>query len=132
MAYEDESDLKYIDSLDDIPVSGPDPFDPSDKLKAAEVGESKIEADAFDGDTIGDAGTLVKEAAAAWASYRLFYGGEAPTSALSGDLVDGSSSDLVEFAREHKSNYNSLLSSIVDSEDDRDADDTGDFRVFGV
>lgn len=132
MGYESESDLKYIDSLEDIPVSGPDPFDTPDKLEAAEVGEAKIEADAFDGDPIADAGALVKDAAAAWASYRLFYGGESPTSALSGDLVDGSSSDLVEFAREHKSNYNSLLSSIVDSEDDSDPDGTGDFHVFGV
>ena len=132
MSYDSESDLKYIDSTDDIPVSGPDPFDKSEKLDAAEVGEARVEADVNDGATIDGATVLIREAAAAFASYRLFYGGESPTSALSGDLVDGSSNDIMELAREHKANYDSTIASIVDSEADRDNDDAGDFVVFDV
>lgn len=132
MTYDTESDLKYIDSLDDIPVSGPDPFDDAEKLDAAEVGEARVEADVNDGATIDGETVLIREAAAAFASYRLFYGGESPTSALSGDLIDGSSNDIIELAREHKTNYDSTIASIVDSEADRDNDDAGDFVVFDV
>ncbi|MDY6780465.1 MAG: hypothetical protein SV760_07970 [Halobacteria archaeon] len=123
--YTDESDLRYIDDLDNIPLSGPDldQFTKEDKLEAAETGESKIEADVNDGAKLDDPTILHAKAANAWASYILFYGGEHPSSALSGSLGEGQAADLIEFAREHKSAYQELVASIRSSEEGTDDDD---------
>lgn len=120
MTYSAESDLKYIDGLDDIPVSGPDDFSDASKLQAAEVGEAKLEADVNDGVEIDESSVTVLhgEAAAAWASHKLVYGGESPTSALGGNFVDGSNQDIAEFATSHKETYQNLVASIIDSDAD--------------
>ena len=46
MSYDAASDLKYIDSLDEIPLTGPDLWagDTDAKLDAAATAESKLEA----------------------------------------------------------------------------------------
>lgn len=126
MAYSSESDLKYIDGLAAIPTSGPEPFSDDEKLAAAEPAEAKLEADVNDGVEIGpdQRTTLHGSAAAAWASYLLVYGGESPQSALGGDLVDGSSSDVAEFAESHREVYRSYTASIEDSEADESSDST--------
>lgn len=128
--YQSESDLKYIDGLEEIPISGPDPFSTGEKLEAAEFGEAKLEADVNSGEEIAESGVtrLHAKAAAAWASYVLFYGGESPTSALSGELVEGSSSDAMEFAKEHKAVYNSTISSILQTDEEEQPDEV-DFQV---
>jgi hypothetical protein len=126
MAYTSESDLKYIDGLDSIPTSGPDPFGDVEKLEAAARAEAKLEADVNDGKEIGVGArtTLHGSAAAAWASFLLTYGGESPQSALGGDLVDGSSADVAEFASTHKEVYQSYVASIEDSDADESSDST--------
>ncbi|MDY6778991.1 MAG: hypothetical protein SV760_00260 [Halobacteria archaeon] len=133
--YASESDLRYINDLAEIPISGPDldQFSKEDKLEAAEFGEAKIEADVNAGERLSDPTMLHGKAAAAWASYQLFYGGEHPSSKLSGSLGEGSSADLIEFAREHKSVYKETVESIRASEAGTDDDDqlTG-FHVFEV
>lgn len=123
--YDDESDLRYINSIDEIPLSGPDldKFSTDDKLEAAETGEAKIEADVNHGERLTDPTILHAKAANAWASYILFYGGEHPSSSLSGSLGEGSSADLIEFAREHKSAYSDFVSSIRSSDAGTDDDD---------
>lgn len=130
MAYEDESDLKYIDSLGDIPLTGPDLWtDDSDaKLDAAETAEAKLEADVNDGNEIGEITSLHTKAANAYASYILFIGPEHPEDALSGQLAGGSGDDVMEFATEVHSVYRSLRSSIEDSGADESSDET-DFVV---
>ncbi len=129
--YQDESDLKYIDGLDEIPLSGPDPFEPDDKLEAAEFGEAKLEADVNSGREITAPTRLHAKAATAWASYILFYGGEAPTSALSGQIVEGSDADLMEFAKENENVYEKTVSSIRQTDDETQPDEV-DFQVFDL
>lgn len=129
--YGSESDLKYIETLTEIPLSGPDEFIDEEKLEAAEFGESKLEADVNSGNRIIDEQVthLHEKAATAWASYILFSGGESPTSALSGDLVEGSSSDAMEFAREMKSIYKETISSILKTDEEEQSDEIT-FQVF--
>jgi hypothetical protein len=132
VTYQSVADLRYIDGLDAIPISGPDPFSDAEKLDAAEVGETKLEADVNDGLELGEDESTVlhSEAAAAWASYKLVYGGEAPESALSGEFVEGANSDLMEFAREHKASYESHVESIIESDAD-ESSEQADIIVSG-
>lgn len=128
--YSDESDLKYIDGLAEIPLTGPDAFTKEQKLEAAEMGEAKVEADVNVGDTLDDPTMLHSKAANAWTSYLLFAGGESPSDALSGQVVEGSTSDQMEFATELKSIYESTVSSIRTSEAGEDDDDLADSSFF--
>jgi len=130
MSYDAASDLKYIDSLDEIPLTGPDLWagDTDAKLDAAATAESKLEADVNDGVVIGAPTTLHAKAAAAYASYLLFIGPEHPEDALSGQLYGGAGEDTMEFAREVHDVYRSLRSSIEES----DADDSSDRSAFVV
>lgn len=124
MSYEDESDLKYINELAEIPLTGPDLWegDTEAKLDAAEMAESKLEADVNDGGVIGDPTPLHARAANAYASYILFIGPEHPEDALSGEMYGGAGSDTMEFAREVHEVYRSLRSSIETSEEDESSD----------
>lgn len=126
MTYESESDLKYIDTVGDIPITGPDLWsgDNSTKLEAAETAESKLEADVNDGHVIEDSGTLHAKAAAAYASYLLFIGPNHPEDALSGQMYGGAGEDTMEFAREVHDVYRSLRSSIEESDADESQDET--------
>ncbi|MFC7323244.1 hypothetical protein ACFQMF_01490 [Halorubrum rutilum] len=126
MSYDAESDLKYIESVDDIPLTGPDLWegDSDAKLDAAETAESKLEADVNDGVVIGDATTLHAKAANAYASYLLFIGPEHPEDALSGQMYGGAGDDTMEFATEVHDVYRSLRSSIEGSDADSSQDTT--------
>ena len=130
MSYDAESDLKYIDALDDIPLTGPDLWegDTEAKLDKAETAESKLEADVNDGVVIGDPTTLHAKAANAYASYLLFIGPEHPEDALSGQMYGGAGDDTMEFATEVHDVYRSLRSSIETS----DADESSDTTEFVV
>lgn len=132
MAYEKESDLKYIESLDDIPLTGPDLWSGQnqEKLDAAEAAESKLEADVNDGAKIDDATALHAKAANAYASYVLFIGPNHPEDAQSGQMYGGAGDDTMEFAREVHEIYRSLRSSIETSDADESSDDS-DFVVSG-
>jgi len=126
VSYDAESDLKYIDALGDIPLTGPDLWegDSDAKLDAAETAESKLEADVNDGVVIGDATTLHAKAANAYASYLLFIGPEHPEDALSGQMYGGAGDDTMEFATEVHDVYRSLRSSIEGSDADSSQDTT--------
>lgn len=128
--YADESDLKYIPELAEIPLTGPDAFDTEAKLEAAEMGEAKVEADVNLGDPLADPTMLHQKAANAWASYLLFAGGESPSDALSGQVVEGSSADQMEFATELKNIYESTIASIRTSDAGDDDDDVVDSAFF--
>lgn len=125
MPYDNESDLKYLDSLGDIPLTGPDLWDGDTeaKLDAAETAESKLEADVNDGQVIGESTDLHAKAANAYASYILFVGPEHPEDALSGQMYGGAGEDTMEFAREVHDIYRSLRSSIETSDADESSDD---------
>lgn len=126
MSYTSESELRYIESLNDLPIMGPDLFPDSEKLAAAAIAETKLEADVNDGVRLGEREVtpLHREAAGAYASYRLFVGPEHPEDINSGQLQGGSGSDTMEFARELKTQYKSHLKSIETSEADTSDDST--------
>jgi hypothetical protein len=130
MPYEDESDLRYIETLTDIPLTGPDLWgdDQDAKLDAAETAESKLEADVNDGRRIDGATAIHAKAANAYASYLLFIGPEHPEDAFSGQTYGGAGDDTMEFAREVHEVYRSLRSSIETSDVDTSSDET-DFVV---
>jgi hypothetical protein len=115
--------LEYIDT-DDLPLAGPDPYDPSDKQDAGEAAEQKLEADVNDGQQFTSAGVLHEQAIAAWATYTLATGPNHPTDAKSGDFYNGSAEDQAEFAAEMKNIYQSNRESILGSEADDSSDDT--------
>lgn len=115
--------LKYIDT-DDIPLSGPDPYEPSKKQRAAESAEEKLEADVNDGQQFESTGVLHEQAIAAWATYTLATGANHPTDAKSGDFYNGSNEDQAEFAAEMKNIYQSNRESILGSEADDSSDDS--------
>lgn len=129
MPYESESDLKYIDSLSDIPLTGPDAWsdDPSAKLQAAESAESLLESRVNDGDEIpaDNVESIHATAANAYASYILLSGVEHPNSAQSGDFYSGSNEDVAEVASEMKNVWEDAVTGITsadaDSGDDRDS-----------
>jgi len=130
MPYDSESDLKYIDSLSAIPLTGPDLWsdETAAKLDAAETAESKLEADVNDGGDIGGAEALHSKAANAYASYILFIGPEHPADALSGQMYGGAGEDAMEFATEMRNVYQSLRSSILASDQDQSSSDS-DFTL---
>jgi len=118
MAYDSESDLKYIDGLAAMPLTGPDPFDKDDKLQAAESAESLLEARANDGRAITDPEALHRTAANAYASYILLSGVEHPNSAQSGDFYSGSNEDVAEVASEMKNIWEDSVAAILEADHD--------------
>jgi len=126
VTYDSPSDLKIISTLDAIPTVGPDLFDPDEKLDAAEIAEAKLEGDVNDGQEFGadEITALHREAAATYASYRLFVGPEHPEDALSGQLYGGAGEDTMEFATELKAQYESHVATIETSDADDSSDDT--------
>lgn len=132
MPYSDESDLKYIDSLDEIPVAGDFPdstWSSNDKLSAAEDGESKLEADVNEGQELNTTENIHSEAAATWATYKLVLGTKSPDSATRGDAMD-EGSERMAFADRIKEMYNDYIDSIVEAEHDTGTDSDGvDFMV---
>lgn len=124
MSYDSESDLKYIEDLDDIPVSGQgigDTWTTDDVLDAAESGESKLEADVNDGSVIDNPEHIHGEAAATWATYRLVLGVKAPDSTTRGDALD-EGSERMDFALQLKEDYYEYVDSITQSENDEGDD----------
>jgi hypothetical protein len=130
MTYQSASELRYIEALSDLPIIGPDLFPDSEKLAAAAIAETKLEADTNDGFRFADEEVtpLHREAAGAYASYRLFVGPEHPEDINSGQLQGGAGEDTMEFATELKNQYQSHVASIEDSGED-DSRDAGNFII---
>jgi len=118
MAYDSASDLKYIDGLVAMPLTGPDPFDKEDKLQAAESAESLLEARVNDGQEITTLESLHRTAANAYASYILLSGVEHPNSAQSGDFYSGSNEDVAEVASEMKNIWEDAVAGILEADHD--------------
>jgi len=133
MPYESESDLKYIDSLSEIPVSGQG-FDATwtdnELLVKAETGEAKLESDVNDGDPINDPERIHSDAAATWATYRLVLGMKAPDSTTRGDSLD-EGTERMNFAEALKDDYYDYVNSITQAGGDEgeDGPNTASFHV---
>jgi len=118
MAYDSASDLKYINGLVAMPLTGPGPFDKEDKLQAAESAESLLEARVNDGQEITTLESLHRTAANAYASYILLSGVEHPNSAQSGDFYSGSNEDVAEVASEMKNIWEDAVAGILEADHD--------------
>lgn len=103
-------DPKYA-TLDDVPVTGPDPWTDADKRRALQAGESQLEADVNDGTTINSPEHIHAFASAAWANYLLAVGPKSPDSATLGDMSDEGSGRM-DFAHELLAMYNRAIESI--------------------
>ena len=134
MPYTDESDFKYVQSLDDVPVTGGigKSWETEDIFEAVETGEQKLEGDVNEGQPIpqSEVVPLHGEAAATWATYRLVVGMKSPDSATRGDSLD-EGDQRMEFAQELKSMYRSHKKTINEAEGFSSAqdEDSVDFRV---
>lgn len=118
MGYSSPSDVRYINELSDIPLTGPDPWDETDKLKAVEAAESLLEARANDGEPITAAEAVHRTAVNAYATYILLTGTEHPNSAQSGDFYNGSGEDQAEVASEMKNIWTDAVEALIAAEDD--------------
>ena len=116
--YTSDSEFKYVDNKDKVPMRGPDDFELEEKLEAVEIAETKLEADVHNGKEIKNPTILHGKAAAAYASYLLFFPGKSPEEARSGRLTESSGDEALEFAREFKHIYDSMVNSIANSEVD--------------
>jgi hypothetical protein len=115
---------------DDVPVTGPDVFDPDDKVDKLETAEELLEAEVNDGNEFEETTALHVQAAAAYASFQLFTGAEHPEDAYSGQFQGGAGEDQAEVARECRQMYKDARDAILSSEAD-DSDDSSEF-VFSA
>lgn len=115
MPYSGESDYKYVDGRDDVPVTGQgigDDWTISEIDNAVEAGEQKLEADVNEGEVITNPQDIHGEAAATWATYKLVLGMKSPDAVTRGDSLD-EGSERIQFADRILSMYQSLVQSII-------------------
>ena len=81
---------KYLDSVEDVPSSGPDPYSRRAKGRAIRYAEAQLESDINDGNPLdpADVEPIHKEAITFLATYRLAIDPKSPDSATMGDLAD--------------------------------------------
>lgn len=114
MAYDSADDLKYIDALSDIPVTGQgigSGWTTDEKLEAAEAGEQKVEGDVNDGQEISTPSSIHGQAAATWATYQLAVGMKSPDATTRGDSLD-EGTERFGFADRLKQMYDSHINTI--------------------
>lgn len=104
-------------SVDDVPVIGPDPYDPEQKHSAITYAEGKLEADVNNGKTIDNPEEVHEFAANAYASFILASGPEDPADAMSGDFSDAGD-DVSDFAHSLREMYRSARAGILNADDD--------------
>jgi hypothetical protein len=134
MPYQNESDLKYIDSLEDIPVTNQgigDSWGEEDKLQAAEAGEEKLEGDVNEGHAISQSKSIHGTAAATWATYKLAVGMKSPDSTTRGDSLD-EGTERFGFADRLKQMYQSYVNTINDASGFESDDDSNNDVTFSV
>lgn len=115
-------------AIDDVPLSGPDPWDDPEKEKKILEAEALLESRVNDGNVIENPETIHALAANAYASYILLSGIEHPNAAQAGDFMSGSNEDVAEVASEMKNIWEDAVSSILDAEAD-ESSSTSDVRA---
>lgn len=116
--------LRYIDELDDLPITGPDPFSESDKLKAAERAEARLESDVNDGNTLSNPEAIHAQAAEWYATYLLALGPKSPDAVLAGDMAD-EGTDRTKFSDRLYTQYRDCVDAIRAANAD-ESDDSPD------
>lgn len=81
---------KYLDSVEEVPASGPDPFSKRDKGRAIRYAEAQLEADVNDGNEFDPAEieSIHQAAIIHLASYRLAIDPKSPDAATMGTMAD--------------------------------------------
>lgn len=128
MPVEDDYQPKYVDSLYDVPISGPDDYSDEDKRKALFHAEAQLELDVNDGEEIanGDIVDAHRVAAMNLATHILTHSAEDPADVTLGDMASGGG-NLVEYSSRYLEAYNMLVDKIVTS-----AVGSGDSENFAV
>lgn len=117
-------DPKYAD-VEDVPVTGPDPFTEADKRRALAAAEAQLESDVNDGEGIESPEYIHRHASASFGSYVLATGPKSPDSATLGDMADEGSGRM-DFAHELLAMYDRAVESILGASDDEGGVDEGE------
>lgn len=81
---------KYLDSVEEVPASGPDPYSPTAKGRAIRDAEAMLEGDVNDGNEFDPAEIepIHKAAIVYYATHRLAIDPKSPDSATMGSMAD--------------------------------------------
>jgi len=119
-ASQSEYDPKYHDSLDEIPLSGPqEEFDddPEAKAKAVKAGEAMLEAEANGGAKFRNHEAIHSLAVNGFATHILTGGANAPQSMKLGDLGDHGYR-ITQHAKSYLDIYEMARDAIIEAPDD--------------
>lgn len=105
---------KYIDSLEDLPISGPDDYDPPRKRKALFHAESEFQLDVNEGDEISSSNLTDAHSVAVLnlATHILTHAAEEPSDVTLGDMTSGGGT-ITEYSSEYLERYNRLVDKIL-------------------
>jgi hypothetical protein len=116
MPIEDDYEPKYLDSLDDVPISGPDDYSPSEKRQAIYHAESSLELDVNSGEEIDQSNVVSAHRAAVMnlATHVLTHAAEDPADVTLGDMSD-SGGTITEYSSRYLDEYLRLIDRITES-----------------
>lgn len=116
MSIETDYTPRYVDSLEDLPLSGPDNYSAEDKRKALFNAESSLEVDTNNGKKIpADELTNAHKAAVLnLATHALTHAAGDPADVTIGDMSSGGGASN-EYSSRFLEEYNRFVEQIVDS-----------------
>lgn len=126
MSIESDYEPKYVKSLDDVPLSGPDDYSPEDKRKALFSAETELELDVNGGDQIPAEQVTDSHRLAAinYATHDLTHAAADSSSPTLGDMSSGGTA--TQYASKYMETYNNLVDKILST------DEGSDSRNFSV
>lgn len=104
-------------SIEAVPLSGPDDYEPLEKVKALEYAESRLEADVNSGKRISSPSSMHTTAANALATHVLTLAAEDPNDTTIGDL-QGNDSAILSYATRYKDLYIEMVDSITSASEE--------------
>lgn len=104
----------YIDSLEDLPVSGPDDYSPGEKRKALFNAEPEFELDVNEGEEISsdEVTDTHRVAVLNLATHKLTGAAEGPSDVTLGDMADGGGA-INEYSSQFLETYERLVDKIL-------------------
>lgn len=115
MAVETEYTPKYVE-LEDVPLSGPDEYESTQKRLALFHAEGSLELDVNNGEVIGDNELLQAHRSAVMnlATHVLTHAAEDPSDVTLGDMADGGGT-ITEYSSRYLDEYNRIVDNLIDS-----------------
>ena len=110
---------QYLDSVEDVPASGPDPYTREAKGRAIEDAEAMLEADVNDGNEFdpADIEPIHKAAIVYYATHRLAIDPKSPDAATMGSMADEGAGRM-DYADRFLELYDRTISSIGEASGD--------------